>query len=105
MPERFAIEAIELFERPLRYRLPFRFGAAIVTEGAQAFVRARIRTADGHIAHGASAELMVPKWFDKDPALSNDDTIDELRASLAIARDAYLAERAPRTAFGHAAAN
>src|SRR2546422_10549865 len=35
--------------------------------------------------------MLVPKWFDKDPALSNEQNIDQLRASLALARDAYLA--------------
>lgn len=100
----FRIAEIDCFERPLRYRLPFRFGSATVTQGVQAFVRARIVTGDGRSAEGASAELMVPKWFDKRPTLSNDDNIDELRTSLAIARDAYLSERALRTAFAHSAA-
>jgi len=101
----FRITAIDCFERPLRYRLPFRFGAATVTHGVQAFVRARIVTGDGRAAQGASAELMVPKWFDKRPALSNDENIDELRTSLAIARAAYLREHAPRSAFSHFAAH
>lgn len=101
----FRIIDIDCFERPLTYRLPFRFGATTVTEGVQAFVRARIVTSDGRSAEGASAELMVPKWFDKGPALSNEENVDELRLSLAIARDAYLSEAAARTAFGHYAAN
>src|SRR3989449_7182117 len=44
--------------------------------------------------------MLVPKWFDKDPALSNEQNIDQLRASLALARDAYLAA-GDNTAFGH----
>ena len=99
----FRIAEIDCFERPLRYRLPFRFGAATVSQGVQAFVRVRIVTEDGRSAQGASAELMVPKWFDKRPQLSNDDNIDELRTSLAIARAAYLYDRAPRSAFAHCA--
>jgi hypothetical protein len=101
----FRIAEIDCFERPVRYRLPFRFGAATVSQGVQAFVRARIVTEDGRSAEGASAELMVPKWFDKRPQLSNDDNIDELRTSLAIARAAYLSDHAPRTAFAHCAAH
>ena len=99
------IVAIELFERAVRYRLPFRFGAATVTEGVQAFVRVRVRTDDGRESDGASSELMVPKWFDKDPALSADDNIDQLRRALRIARDAYLEDGGSRTAFGHFAAH
>jgi len=102
---RFVIVAVDCFERPLRYRLPFRFGAATVTTGVQAFVRVRIRTADGGETIGATAELMVPKWFDKDPAHSNDENVDALRTSLALAADAYTSDPAPRSAFGHFAAH
>jgi hypothetical protein len=46
----------------------------------------------------------VPKWFDKRPHLSPEQTVDELRRSLLIARDIYLAHSAYETAFGlHAA--
>ena len=55
-------------------------------------------------ATGASAEFLVPKWFDKRPHLSPEQTVDELRRSLLIARDIYLAHSAYETAFGlHAA--
>jgi len=100
----FRIVAVDCFERPVRYRLPFRFGAATVTGGVQAFVRARIRMADGREAVGATAELMVPKWFDKDPARTNAQNVVQLRGSLALAAAAYTDDRAPRTAFGHCAA-
>ena len=88
---RFQIIAVELFERDVGLRLPFRFGVATLTAAPQAFVRLRIRCADGREAAGAAAELLVPKWFDKDPALSNEDNCEQLRASLGAARDAYLA--------------
>ena len=55
---------------------------------------------------GASAELMVPKWFDKRPQLSPEQTVEELRRSLLIARDLYLARAGFDTAFGlHAVAH
>ena len=98
---RFVVDEIALFERPVRFRMPFRFGAATLDRAPQAFVRVGIRLANGVVAHGASAEMMMPKWFDKNPALSNDDNVDQLRRSLAIARDAYLSDRAPAAAFGH----
>ena len=49
-------------------------------------MRARIRLADGRSAEGMAAELLAPKWFDKNPALSNEDNFDQLRTALAIAR-------------------
>jgi hypothetical protein len=102
---RFVVVAVDCFERPLRYRLPFRFGAATLTSGVQAFVRARIRTSDGRESVGATAELMVPKWFDKDPSRTNEENVQTLRSSLALAADAYTSDRTPRSAFGHFAAH
>jgi hypothetical protein len=101
----FSVVAIDCFERPVRLRLPFRFGATTLTEAIQAFVRARIRLPDGRESVGATAELMVPKWFDKNPELSNEDNVDQLRDALVLAREAYMADSAPRTAFGQFAAH
>jgi len=97
---RFTVPEIELFEREVRLRMPFRFGVVTLTAAPQAFVRARIRLEDGREARGAAAELLAPKWFDKDPALSNEDNFDQLRSALAIAREAYLSGAA-NSAFDH----
>ena len=99
---RFRVAAIELLERDVRLRMPFRFGAATLTASPQAFAHARIRLEDGREAWGAAAELLAPKWFDKDPALTNEDNFGQLRGSLARARGEYLAHE-PRTAWAHAA--
>jgi L-alanine-DL-glutamate epimerase-like enolase superfamily enzyme len=85
------VAALEFFERDVRLRMPFRFGVVTLTESPQAFVRARVRTEDGREAEGAAAELLAPKWFDKNPALSNEDNYEQLRASLRAARERYLA--------------
>jgi len=97
---RFAVREIAFFERDVRLRMPFRFGAATLTQAPQAFARARIRLENGKEAEGAAAELLAPKWFDKDPDLTNEENIEQLRSSLRIARDAYLAG-GDNTAFGH----
>ncbi|MGP1396277.1 MAG: mandelate racemase [Inquilinaceae bacterium] len=72
-------------ERPTPLRLPFRFGDVRVTDAPQAFLEVDVETADGHRARGAAAQLMVPRWFDKRPDLSNEDTVAELRESLQAA--------------------
>src|SRR2546426_6121277 len=77
---RFSVREISFFEREVRLRLPFRFGVVTLTSAPQAFVRARIALEDGKEAEGAAAEMLVPKWFDKDPALRNEQNIDQLRA-------------------------
>jgi len=95
------IGEIELYERPVRLRLPFRFGVVTLTECPQAFVRARIETADGRSRWGAAAELMAPKWFDKNLQLTNEDNFGQLRSVLRLAREAYLSDATPASAFGH----
>ncbi len=99
----FRIVAVELFERGVVLRMPFRFGVVTLTACPQAFCRARIAV-DGREVEGASAELLAPKWFDKNLDLTNDDNFDQLRMSALLARDACV-DGAERTAFGHAAAH
>ena len=86
-PPSFRVREIELYERPVVLRLPFRFGVVTLRQCPQAFVRARIEFADGKIAWGAAAEMMAPKWFDKNLALSNEDNFDQLREVLRLARE------------------
>jgi hypothetical protein len=85
------LASIDFLERDVKLRMPFRFGVVTLTESPQAFVRCRIRTEDGREAEGAAAELLAPKWFDKNPALSNEDNYEQLRVSLRTARERYLA--------------
>ena len=96
----FAVEAVELFERDVKLRMPFRFGVVTLTAAPQAFVRVSIRLADGTQAQGMAAELMAPKWFDKNPALSNEDNFEQLRNALRIARGLYT-DGGIDSAFGH----
>jgi hypothetical protein len=98
---RFPVRSIELFERPVVLRLPFRFGVVTLTECPQAFARVTIAGPDGRTATGAAAEMMAPKWFDKNLDLSNEDNFDQLRAVLGMARDAYLGDSGAASAFGH----
>ena len=88
-----------LFERPVQFRMPFRFGAVTVTHAPQCFVRVRIKLADGREGEGVAAELLVPKWFDKSPDLTHEQNFEQLRQSLRIARSLMLASGAD-TAFG-----
>jgi len=100
----FDIVDIALFERDVTLRMPFRFGIVTLTAAPQAFARIRIRLADGREAEGASAELLAPKWFDKNPALSNEDNFNQLRTAIRLAADAYLTG-GRHTAWGHFAAH
>jgi hypothetical protein len=97
--------AVELYERPVKLRMPFRFGVVTLTEAPQVFVRARVALADGREGWGAAAELLAPKWFDKNLALTNEQNFDQLRLALRLAADAYTGDATPRSAFAHFAAH
>ncbi len=102
---RFHVDEISFAERNVALRLPFRFGAATVTACPQVYVKARIRLPDGRTAEGCAAEMMVPKWFDKNPALTNEQNFEQLRFALRDAREAYTAEPDAQTAWTHFASN
>lgn len=87
-PLHLRLRRIELFERPVTLRLPFRFGAATVTHCPQAFVRVEAQVG-AHTVIGGTAELMVPKWFDKSPGLTHEQNFEQLRQALRLAREAY----------------
>jgi hypothetical protein len=99
MPPRIAVRDIAFFERPVGFVRPFRFGAVVVNAAPQVFVRVEIEIEGKGTSVGASAEMMVPKWFDKRPQLSIEQTVAELRRSLTIARELYLASSGFETAF------
>jgi hypothetical protein len=84
------VRDVALFERPATLRLPFRFGAATVTHCPQAFVRVGLDVG-GRRFEGATAELMVPKWFDKSPDLTHEQNFEQLREALRGAGEAYAA--------------
>ena len=97
---RLRVLALDMFERDVPFAKPFRFGSSIVSGAPQAFVRARIDVEGFGAATGATAEMMVPRWFDKRPEVSPAGTIEELRTALVIAREIYL-DAGFETAFGH----
>ncbi|WP_131866936.1 MULTISPECIES: hypothetical protein [unclassified Bradyrhizobium] len=99
MSPRLKLRDIAFFERPVQFARPFRFGAITINATPQLFVRAEIEVEGRGSAVGASAELLVPKWFDKRPELSPAQTVDELRRSLEIARGLYLAHTGYLSAF------
>ena len=104
MPPRIAVRDLSFFERPIPFAKPFRFGSVVITSSVQVFVRAEIEIEGKGTSIGAGAEMMASKWFDKRAHLSPQQTVDELRRSLAIARGIYLARSGFDTAFGHHAA-
>jgi hypothetical protein len=102
-PPRLRLLDAWFYERSVKLRLPFRFGVVTLTKAPQIFVRVGVKLNDGREGEGVSAELLVPKWFDKSPELSHEDNFNQLRTSLALARRALLAA-GEGTPFGLSAA-
>jgi hypothetical protein len=96
---RVRVREVRLLERDVRLRLPFRFGVVTLTEAIEAYVRVRVEIEGGGGGWGAAAEMLAPKWFDKDPSLSNDQNVDQLRLSLRLASALYSEGRLARTPF------
>ena len=99
MAPKLVVRSIDFAERPVRFKMPFRFGAVTVDGAPQVFVHIAIEVEGCGRSVGATAELLVPKWFNKDPALTPDETVEQLRRSLDIARQLYLLEPRWDTAF------
>lgn len=95
----FIVKEIHFFEREVNLRLPFRFGVITLNHCPQVFVSLHLQFTNGTRVQGCAAEMMVPKWFDKNMNLSNEDNFDQLRMSLKIARDAYLSDSKPMRAW------
>ena len=95
---RLQVVDVALFEQPFRLRMPFRFGVITVTHGQQAFARVRIRLDDRREGDGYAAEALGAKWFDKNPAWSDEQNVEQLRKAIELAADAYRAAP-PMTAF------
>jgi len=99
-PVRLRLVAHHAWRTDCATRLPFRFGIHTMTEAPLALLQVEVETTNGERARGWAGELMVPRWFDKNPAKS----IEEERAALLFAlRDALQVaeEGGPRTVFEH----
>lgn len=98
---RLAIRSVEVQERLMPFTRPFRFGAVVVREAPQAFVRVEMEVEGFGRAAGVSAEIMMPKWFDKAPGKTPEQTSADLRDCMNQAARLYQGRRGFDTAFGH----
>lgn len=97
---RLTLQEVAILERDVVLRMPFRFGVVTLTAAPQAFLRARIRLADGREGWGTAADVLAPKWFDKSPGLSNEDNFQQLRRAMILAAGAYRSQPSAHSAFG-----
>lgn len=96
---RLRILSVEVRERMMPFVRPFRFGPSVVEAAPQAFVRIELEVEGAGRAVGQSAEMMMPRWFDKAPHKSPEQTVDDLRRVLLHAAALY-ADAPWSTAYG-----
>jgi hypothetical protein len=86
------LEEVERFERHVKMRLAFRFGVITVTDATQAVIRVRISLPDGRTSRGVAGEALAAKWFEKSPAFTDEQNLDQLRQALDLAIELYRAQ-------------
>jgi hypothetical protein len=91
MAERLSVRDVSYYMRNVRTRMPFRYGVASLTSVPILHVLVDVELADGTPATGVAADILPPKWFDKDPAKSYADNIDDLVFAAHAAATAYAA--------------
>ena len=78
MPAKLSIKEIRFFMRNVRTRMPFKYGAATLTSVPILHLSLTAEYADGTTSQGWAADILPPKWFDKDPAKDYADNVADL---------------------------
>ncbi|MBI2435295.1 MAG: hypothetical protein HYV26_20750 [Candidatus Hydrogenedentes bacterium] len=89
-PVKLAVERVDFFMRNVTLRLPFRYGKACLIAAPLLHTRLIARDADGRRAVGACADMLPPKWFDKNPEKGFHDNVADLLTVARIGRQQYL---------------
>lgn len=88
---RIVVEKVDLHLSDCHTRIPFRFGIHTLTRAPQLVVTVHGRASDGSEVIGYSSELLVPRWFEKNPerSIAGDITslIESTEAAAAIITD------------------
>ncbi len=78
MAEKLSVRDVHFYMRNVRTRMPFRYGVATLTSVPILHIIVDAELADGTVAQGVAADILPPKWFDKSPAKSYADNVDDL---------------------------
>lgn len=74
-----------LITRPLKTRLPFKFGVHVLREVSIAELAMTIQTPWGERFVGHASDLLIPKWFKKDPSSTPEEDAAALQESVEAA--------------------
>ena len=90
------IQRVDFYMRNVRTRFPFRYGTADLTSVPILHAKIKVNV-DGNLAEGFSADILPPKWFDKDPKKTYRDNVNDLILSAEIAADEFCKDSIVKT--------
>lgn len=93
------VREIQFFQVPITFLKPFRFGAFSLSACPQVFSRVVVEVPGWGWAEGVSAELAVPRWFDKRSDVDPAQNVTDLFAALFLAKESYLAAGKAQSLF------
>ena len=68
MAPALSLKRVRFHVRNVGTRMPFQYGTATLTSVPILHVEGEVEVADQHLATGWAADILPPKWFDKDLA-------------------------------------
>lgn len=92
------VSDIDFRMRNVRTRMPFRYGVATLTSVPILHITLTGELGNGTQVRGYSADILPPKWFDKDPAKQYQDNVEDLLFSAESAAR-VLTQTAPASVF------
>ena len=81
------IDSVDFYMRNVRTRMPFKYGVAILTSVPILHAIVNV-TVEGKRVQGIAADILPPKWFDKDPEKEYED--NEARRKIKVIRPEFI---------------
>lgn len=88
-PAEVRIKDYSLHMRNVRMRLPFRYGKAVLVAAPLLHLRLVLETESGDSVTAVAADMLPPKWFDKDPEKTFQNNIEDLVTAAKLAGKRY----------------
>ncbi|HIL09717.1 MAG TPA: hypothetical protein EYG11_13530, partial [Candidatus Latescibacteria bacterium] len=85
------VKDIQFYVREMPMRMPFKFGNVTIDSQTALHVAMDVELADGRQARGWAADMLAPRWFDKDPNKTVAEGIRNLVEGAYAAGEAYRA--------------
>ncbi|NKB71115.1 MAG: mandelate racemase [Candidatus Latescibacteria bacterium] len=100
MAPRLSVKEVNFRMRNVRTRMPFKYGVATLTSVPILHLLVRVELENGALIQGVSADILPPKWFDKDPAKDYAENVADLVYMARAAAKAYTeASQKPGSVF------